>query len=149
MTADREVIVRRLSAMRELLDHLATLEIRSVADLQPLGVRLQVERALTQLVNLAAELNAHVGVTALARPPEDYRDGFDLAARAGFITQETAALLKPSVGLRNVLTHEYVDVDLRMVAAAVPFALRDYRRYVREFARATAQAASGRVPPEA
>jgi len=38
--------------------------------------------------------------------------------------------LLPSVGMRNVLVHEYVRVDLARVAAAVPLALDVYRRYI-------------------
>lgn len=45
-----------------------------------------------------------------------------------------AAALKPSVGLRNVVVHEYLDVDHAVVAAALPLARRDYGRYVRSVA---------------
>jgi uncharacterized protein YutE (UPF0331/DUF86 family) len=38
-------------------------------------------------------------------------------------------------GLRNVLTHEYVRVDLERVAAAVPEATRDFGAYVQQVAR--------------
>lgn len=131
---DRDVVIRRLLTMRTLLDHLATLDAATPAALA--GVRLQVERVLTQLVNLAAEINAHVAVTVLNRPPEDYREGFDRLAQAGFLDKETAAALKPSVGLRNILTHEYVRVDLELVAEAVPHALSGYRAYVTRVATA-------------
>lgn len=127
---DRGVVVRRLRVMTDLLDHLEALGVSSASDLRSMSIRLQVERILTQLVNLAAEINAHAASTLLGSAPEDYRDGFDLAARAGIIPEEVAAALKPSVGLRNVLTHEYVDVDLGIVARAVPQALKGYRSYV-------------------
>src|SRR5699024_12145906 len=99
-----EIVARRLATMRTLLDHLATLEVSTPEDLEDLGVRLQVERILSQLVNLAADINAHVAVAVLNRPPEDYREGFDRMVDADFLHRETAKRLKPSVGLRNVLT---------------------------------------------
>ena len=132
---DRDVVIRRLRAMRDLLDHLESLDMTAEEQLLDLGVRLQVERILTQLVNLAAEVNAHAATQVLGKPPEDYRDGFDLAASAGIIPAELAALLKPSVGLRNVLTREYVDVDLTVVVAAIPRAVTGYRAYVHDVAR--------------
>lgn len=122
--------------MRMLLDHLESLSIVDEQDLATIGVRLQVERALTQIVNLAAEVNTHVAVMRLRRPPEDYRQGFDRMVEAGWLQRRTADGLKPSVGLRNVLTHEYTDINLAMVAAAVPMALTDYRAYVSEVAQA-------------
>lgn len=51
------------------------------------------------------------------------------------ISPELAAELAPSAGLRNILTHEYVAVDLKLVAGAVPLARSGYRRYVTETAR--------------
>lgn len=133
---DRDVVTRRLAAMRMLLDHLESLHIMDEQDLATLGVRLQVERALTQIVNLAAEVNAHVAVVRLHRPPEDYRQGFDRMVEAEWLQRSTAEGLKPSVGLRNVLTHEYTDINLGLVAAAVPMALTGYRAYVIEVAQA-------------
>jgi uncharacterized protein YutE (UPF0331/DUF86 family) len=43
--------------------------------------------------------------------------------------------LQSSVGLRNVLTHEYVDIDLEIVAGAVTSACQDYGQSVQQMAR--------------
>lgn len=136
MGPDPDIVVRRLDAMRTLLDHLEELHVTSADDLADLGVRLQVERVLTQVVNLAVEINAHVASTVLGRPPADYQGGFDRIAESGWLSPHLAQALKPSVGLRNVLTHEYVATDLGLFAAAVPLALVDYRAYIRSVATA-------------
>lgn len=52
------------------------------------------------------------------------------ALEAGLVTR-----LQASVGLRNVLTHEYVDIDLEIVAGAVSSAGQDYGQYVQQMAR--------------
>ena len=59
-----------------------------------------------------------------------------MAAQAGALPQELAERLAPSAGLRNVLVHEYVDVDLDQVVTAVALARTDYRSYVRAIADA-------------
>lgn len=43
---------------------------------------------------------------------------------------DLAARLAPSVGLRNALAHEYVTIDLVIVANAVETARHDYGAYV-------------------
>lgn len=139
---DPQVVTRRLATMRTLLGHLASLDVATPEELEDLGVRLQVERILSQVVNLAAEINAHVAMTVLNRPPESYREGFDRMVEADFLTKATATALKPSVSLRNVLTHEYVQVDLTMVARAIPAALGGYGVYIKEVAEAL------HTPPE-
>lgn len=135
MSVDAQVVLRRLDAMSELLTHLDHLGITSTEALGDLGTRLQVERILTQVVNLAGEINAHLATSLLGRAPGDFRQGFDLAANADVITTALAQELKPSVGLRNILTHEYVDVDLEIVLRSIPRALSSFSSYVRSVAR--------------
>ncbi len=65
----------------------------------------------------------------LEKAPKDYRSSFQLAPAAGLIEPELAVVLQPSVGLRNVLAH--VDIDLEMVVAATRNAKSDYRAYLR------------------
>lgn len=131
---DPQVITRRLAVMRTLLDHLDSLDIRSANQLDELSTLLQVERVLTQLVNLAGEINAHVATTR-GLPPQDYRDGFTRMADEGVLPRTLTAELRPSVGLRNILTHQYVDLDKAILVGSIPRALRGYDSYVRTVAR--------------
>ena len=58
---------------------------------------------MSQLVDLAAGINAHV--------------------------------LAPSAGLRNILVHAYLDLDVDRLVVAVPLATDQYGEYVRQVAR--------------
>lgn len=117
--------------MRELLDDLET--VGEGADLAAdRMLRHGVERILTQLVELAAAVNEHVAGARLQRVATSYRESFELAAECGLIDAELRDQLLPSVGMRNVLVHEYLAVDIAMVGLAVPLALAGYRRYVQQ-----------------
>ena len=98
-------------------------------------LRHAVERNLTQLVELAAAVNAHVAVARLGRGATTYRESFALAAEAGAVPRDLAERLAPSAGPQNVLVHEYAQVDLALVARGVELARSDDRTYVREVAR--------------
>lgn len=63
------------------------------------------------------------------------RSTFDTMARLGIIQRGLAAELKLSVGLCNVLAHEYVNIDLNKVAESVPQAIDSYTQYRRQIAR--------------
>lgn len=133
---DASVVQTRLSVMRELLDDLSAVGDVTMADLQDdRMLRYAVERILGQLVAFAVSINSHIGATELGDAPRDYRESFDLLESAGIVPSELAGRLHRSVGLRNVLTHEYVCVDLSVVAEAVASAQRDYGQYVRLMAR--------------
>ncbi|MGH3720103.1 MAG: DUF86 domain-containing protein [Pseudonocardiaceae bacterium] len=71
----------------------------------------------------------------LGRSPDSYAASFDEMARAGVLEWDFAASLRPSVGMRNVLVHDYLEIDHGMVSAAVPLAQEQYGEYVRRVAR--------------
>lgn len=135
MSIDAEVVVLRLGLMRELLADLDSVgEVDALRLRDDRLTRHAVERILTQLVDLAVSINSHVAVSA-GKTPSSYRESFHAAAAAGLINVDLAQRLAPSAGLRNVLTHDYVNIDLGLVAGAVTAARRDYGEYVTAVAR--------------
>lgn len=121
--------------MRGLLDDLAEVD---AAGEPPLAenrmLRHGIERIFTQLVELATAINEHVVGARLQRVATSYRESFGLAEECGLIDKQLRDDLLPSVGMRNILVHEYLEIDLRRVAAAIPLALGCYRRYVQQVA---------------
>ena len=131
MAIDQDVVTLRLSHMSELLSDLH--EIGPVSDERLAKDRLlrhAVERILGQLVDLAVSINTHLGVALNQSTPKTYRDSFATVARTGAIEPGLAARLAPSAGLRNILIHEYVEIDPEIVSMAVPQCLIDYSDYV-------------------
>lgn len=132
---DVGAVQAKLRLMRALLDDLDTAGNVDLRRLQAdRMLRHAVERILTQLVDLAVAVNGHLAVARLGTGADTYRESFALAVRAQALPADLAERLSPSVGLRNVLTHEYVTVDLTLVVHAVELARTDYRSYVRAVA---------------
>ncbi|MBA2473060.1 MAG: hypothetical protein DLM61_01470 [Pseudonocardiales bacterium] len=132
---DPSIVQARLSIMRGLLDDLAEVDAAgppSLADNRML--RHGVERILTQLVELATTINEHVAGARLQRVATSYRESFELAEECGLIDKQLRDDLLPSIGMRNILVHEYLEIDLQKVVTAVPLALSCYRRYVQQVA---------------
>ena len=133
---DPATIAARLRLIEDLLRDL--LEIGEV-DVQRLRrerfTRHIVERVLTQLVDLANGINTHIVAAELDRAPQSNRASFEELAKIGIIGYEFADEIGPSVSMRNALVHEYMDIDLNRVAAAVPMAIEQYGRYVEQVAR--------------
>ena len=136
MTLDADVVTTRLAIMRKLLDDLQTV---GPVNADRLGserlTRHAVERILVQLVDTAAAIMLIQRPRHWRRAPSTYRDSFAAAAAAGLIPAELADRLAPSAGLRDALTHEYIDVSLDLVAAAVTDAIVDHSDYVEAVAR--------------
>ncbi len=133
---DVATVTRRLVHLRQILTDLALVPDASPETLEADRMtRYAVERMLTVMVELAIDINTHVAARRLSRTPGDGRESFDLAAEAGVISGSLAMTLRPAVGLRNVLTHEYLHVDGSIVSATIPQAIDGFREYVRQVAR--------------
>ncbi len=141
---DRDTIGRRLRLMQEAL---ATLRDSSSSTTGHLAfdpiARAATERLVQVIVDLALDINGHLVVALLGRAPETGRRSFLDMAEAGVLTDELVSRLAPAAGLRNVLVHQYVDIDARKVADAVPQLLADMPEYVTAVARFATQTNRG------
>jgi len=133
---DPTTILVRLRLIEDLLT-----DLREIGEVSPNRLRRErftrhvVERVLTQLVDIANAINTHVAAAELDRAPHSNRASFDDLAKAGVVDHEFADLIAPSASMRNILIHEYLDIDFDRVAAAVPVAIEQYGRYVEQVAR--------------
>ncbi|HVE97536.1 MAG TPA: DUF86 domain-containing protein [Pseudonocardiaceae bacterium] len=133
---DPAVILERLREIQLLLADLVEVgEVDAERLRRERPTRHVVERVLSQIVELAGSINTHIVAALLGRSPESYADSFDEIARAGVLEWDLAAALRPSAGMRNVLVHDYLEVDHGKVSAAIPLALEQYDEYVRHVAR--------------
>jgi uncharacterized protein YutE (UPF0331/DUF86 family) len=137
-TFDTDVVARRLRLLREALDQLTALKDADVAKLtaEPL-TRAAAERLIQVVVDLAIGVNSHIAVAALKEAPASGAASFELAARAGAIADELGKRLAPAAGLRNVLVHRYVDIDVQRVADAIGVVVDGFGDYVRQVAAFT------------
>jgi uncharacterized protein YutE (UPF0331/DUF86 family) len=132
---DLASVQAKLRSIDELLGALRLVgEVDGVRLGQDVLLRLAVERALTQAVDLIVAVCSHVLAAGTATVPTTYRDAVRAAAEHGLIGTDLARSLAAAVGLRNILVHEYARADLSVVAAAVPVAQRDLADFVRQVA---------------
>jgi uncharacterized protein YutE (UPF0331/DUF86 family) len=127
---DPDIVTRRLLALNEAL---ADLERPAARDVNALTtdrvLRSAVERWLQVAVESCIDLAYHVISQRGWAPPESARAAFVILARHSVIEPELAERLGQATGLRNVLVHDYVSVDLRILAKVVCDDLGDLRAF--------------------
>ncbi|PIS31182.1 hypothetical protein COT42_01720, partial [Candidatus Saganbacteria bacterium CG08_land_8_20_14_0_20_45_16] len=90
------------------------------------------ELLIQLIVECASDINNHVVVESGRRPPEDYTSSFIRASEAGLIKCDLADRIKGSGGMRNVIVHEYMDIDDDKIYKTLPLALSDYKEYINQ-----------------
>lgn len=85
------------------------------------AIALNLQRAAELCIDLA---NHVVRVQRLGIPKQS-RDGFDLLRQAGIIPESLSGSLQAMVGFRNVLVHDYQNLDLNIMQDIIEHRLVD------------------------
>jgi len=85
------------------------------------------ERFLQIAVEVLDDLGAHVVALADAGPVASYRDVPDRLLAAGHLDAEQAHTWRRAIGFRNVIVHDYLDVDRAIVYDILCHRLDDLR----------------------
>lgn len=130
-----EFVRRKLQLIAEDLEQLVPFQDETLESLTADKIRLAaVERFLERIVMRAIDVNEHL-IAELASGRDritrlTYRDTFLMLVDLGVYPKEFAETIAQSAGLRNILVHDYNDVDRRKVHASIKSCLRDYHRYL-------------------
>ncbi|HZD22266.1 MAG TPA: DUF86 domain-containing protein [Acidimicrobiia bacterium] len=128
---DADVVRQKLAAIEDSLETLEGLgDVDKTRLRQDRVVAAAVERLISRIVDLAVDINSHVVSAVAGRGPGEYAESFRMAAGVELIDSALSDDLVGSVGMRNVIVHQYVDLDPGLIAAAIPLTLDGYRRYV-------------------
>jgi uncharacterized protein YutE (UPF0331/DUF86 family) len=137
---DKEVVDRRLLRLESLVRRLqadanTTLE-EYVADED---LQARVERRLQLAAQICLDVANYVIARGDLEVPEEEENVFDVLRQTGTLSAELAKRLRALVGFRNILVHDYLVVDHRIVHRNLREGLGD----LRSFAQAIVQLLKG------
>lgn len=127
---DSDAIARRLLALSECLLELARPGAGDAGTLarDPI-LRAAVERWLQVAVEACIDIATHVAAAEGWTPAGSARDAFLVLANHGKVPLDLAQRLGSAAGMRNILVHDYVALDLGRIAHAVRHDLTDLQRF--------------------
>jgi uncharacterized protein YutE (UPF0331/DUF86 family) len=80
----------------------------------------------------ASDMVFHLITAEGEQAPASYRAAFLRAGEMGIISKKLSKNLAQSAGLRNILAHEYEEVDYTIVHKSIPIAIRDFSNFIKE-----------------
>lgn len=136
---DRQVVARRLAALESYVTRLRPYGARPrdefVADEQAV---LAAERLLQLALQSVLDLAAHWVADRALTPAERYADLFPILERAGLLDPALAGRLREAAGLRNLLVHEYLEIDRGRIHDVLVRDLDDLTAFRRKMVEAVA-----------
>lgn len=104
------------------------------AYLKDLLLQAAIERNLQIISQIVLDVGTHIIAEQGWEGPEIYEEVVEILGRHGAISQSLARRLRGMAGFRNVLVHEYLKVDPRIVYEVATQRLDDYLQFAREIA---------------
>jgi len=129
---DRERILAKVDQLDGYVAELKEIAPRSFAEYQKVEKKRACERLLQVSIEVIIDIcNLLVSGLRLGLPAEE-DDLFRKLVEAGIMTKEMGETLREIKGLRNILVHEYAQVDDRIVYEAVNTKLGDFALFRQE-----------------
>lgn len=98
------------------------------------AIAANLQRAAEQAIDLAN----HVIRKGKLGLPKESRESFEILAKANVLSQELADRLKGMVGFRNIMVHQYQEMDIKIMVDVIEHHLDDlivFTNFVMEFGR--------------
>ncbi len=86
---------------------------------------------LLEAVQIVIDLSCHIASEKSLGAPATYAECVDLLSRAGLVSGDVAKAVSGMVGLRNILVHEYISVDLNRLYDLLDH-LDDFRTFAEQ-----------------
>ncbi|MDH4201055.1 MAG: DUF86 domain-containing protein [Spirochaetia bacterium] len=130
-----EFVRRKLHLISDDLSMLLRFKDETLESLTDDDMKLAaVERIVERIVMRAVDANEHF-ISELATGKERtsrlaYRDTFLMLAELGIYPKDFAEQIAKSAGLRNILVHDYNDIDRKILHGSIRDCLKDYHKYL-------------------
>lgn len=92
--------------------------------------RRSIEREIQLIVECATDINNMILKKLKAGPAKDYFNSFIDLAENYVLEMDFALMIAPSTGLRNILVHEYQDINDEIVFKSIHFVKEYYLQYI-------------------
>ena len=125
-----EVIRKKLISMTTYLNDL--IPYKDITFDKFMEKHYEIERLLELLVITASDIVFHLISSKGEAVPSSYKAAFLRAGEIGIISEKLSNKLALSAGLRNILVHEYEEIDYTLVHKSIPMAIRGFAAFLKE-----------------
>lgn len=130
---DKDFVERKISLIQEELKDLEKFKEFTLPEILSDFFKFNaLERILEKVIIRAIDVNQHLILelqTKEVDTPKSYRETFLGLAKIGIYSDDFAKQIAKSAGMRNILVHEYDEVDYSMIYSSISDCLRDYHKY--------------------
>ena len=130
---DSNVVIKRVGRIRKSVAVLEGIR-RTYSKAQFLTdetIQAVAERNIQIAVQAVLDICSHVVADLKLEVPDEHKQAFAILAKNKVIPQSLAKTLTGMAGVRNVLVHEYLDIDHERLYSIISLNLSDFEKFVK------------------
>lgn len=132
MPINKNIIVRKITLINKDLKSLKKLSNFSLKTyLSKEEYEVMAERYLERIIGRMIDINYHVLSEMENKIPADFYSSFIEMGKKKYLTKNISETMANSAGLRNILAHEYDEIDEKKVFEAITSCLSDVPKYLK------------------
>jgi len=136
MTFERKIIIRKIKLIQNDLKDLRRIKKLTLQNyLRHPEYQVAAERYLERIIMRMIDINYHILTEIEKEMPDDYYQSFIEMGRCKYLSMKQAESMANSAGLRNRLTHEYDEIDQKIIYEAVGRCLKETPKYLKKITR--------------
>ena len=130
---DKKLVKTKISSIQNNLEQLKRFENLSFNEVvENYDTHKIVERIIELLINEAIDINQHfISESKLNKLSFDFKESFLLMEKLDVYPGSFAKKISLSVGLRNILVHQYNRLDEKIFYTSIKDCLKQYSQYCR------------------
>jgi len=132
MGLDPDVIARRLAKILEEVEFLKSIRMQPRKEFLDDGKSLRsTAKAIETIVQSVIDITSHIVAQNHWGVTDTYRTTIVLLAKNKVIPSELSEKLQQVVAMRNILIHQYLEVDFGIVWTSIDEIIKDAPRFIR------------------
>lgn len=129
---DQELIEKRIDSIEEKLNYLKKIGKIDTEEFLDSYERIQASKhSLQEAIESCLDIANHLIAAKGLKRSETYSDMFQRLAEDGILESELSDRLSDMARFRNLLVHQYTEIDNRRVHEIIKENLRDIEKYVK------------------
>lgn len=132
MAIDEPLIDSMLGNLKTAISRMENMDVTLENILEDEDIQDILDRRMQVAIEACIDIATHLAAGLDLERKERAADVFLLLAKHNVISKNTAQKLAGAVGLRNILVHEYADIDYRLAYSNLKGKLADLKSFARE-----------------
>ena len=128
---DVEVIKQRLNQLSTSINKIERFKEISLEEFLKDDIKQDVvEYNLFIAINMMIDIATHIVVDNNMGSPETLGEAFNILNKEKHLNDEETKVYRNMVGLRNILSHEYINIDKKIIYSILKNNLIDIKKFV-------------------